>query len=175
MSYQTIGEVYEANDKIRAELIKTVENLSDEQANALTEDGKWTIAKIVEHLSAVENSMMRISAKLLSKAQADGKQADGAFRFSEGFLQKSAHSHEEKYTAPDFVQPQGVQTIAESLAKLEENRLKLNELRPLFESVDCAGYTFPHPSFGDMTAHDWLALIGGHEARHIRQIKKILS
>jgi hypothetical protein len=56
---------------------------------------------------------------------------------------------------------------------MEESRNRLNELRPLFESVECSDQKFPHPAFGELTAHEWLALVGGHEARHIAQIKRI--
>jgi hypothetical protein len=56
---------------------------------------------------------------------------------------------------------------------MDENRTRLAELRPLFDSVDCSGHTFPHPAFGDLTAHDWLALLGGHETRHIAQIGRV--
>jgi hypothetical protein len=58
---------------------------------------------------------------------------------------------------------------------MEENRRKLEELRPLFESANCADdYKFPHPYMGELTATEWLALIGGHEARHLHQIKKLM-
>ncbi len=66
-------------------------------------------------------------------------------------------------------------TIAESLAKLDENRRQLEELRPIFESVECSDFKFPHPAFGDISAHEWLALIGGHEIRHIEQINNLLG
>jgi hypothetical protein len=69
------------------------------------------------------------------------------------------------------VRPTGNQTIKESLQKMDEAREELEKLRPLFESVECSDYKFPHPFMGDLTAHEWLALIGGHEARHLKQIK----
>ena len=58
---------------------------------------------------------------------------------------------------------------------MDETRQKLEELRPLFESIECSDVKFPHPAFGDMSAHEWLALLGGHETRHIRQIEGILE
>lgn len=174
MNYKTIADVYEANDKIREQLKEIVGNLTDEQANALPEGGQWSIAQIVEHLSLVEDGMTRISARLLSKAKEDGKAADGNVKISAEFLQRIAGANERRFNAPEIVHPTGNQTIAESLVKMEENRRKLNELRPLFESVECSDYKFPHPAFGELTAHEWLALLGGHEARHTAQIKRIL-
>lgn len=118
---------------------------------------------------------MRISAKLLNEAKAKGASASGEAKISGEFLQKVAEGQTLKFEAPDRVRPSGMQTIAESFVKLDETRAKLEELRPMFESVECSDFKFPHPFFGDLTAHDWLALIGGHELRHIKQIKEILK
>lgn len=175
MNYQTIADVYAANDKIREQLKETVGNLTDEQANAVPEDGKWTLAHLVEHISIVEDGMTRICAKLLNEAKEAGKTADGTVKMSGDFLQKAAGAREQKLEAPDRVHPTGNQTIAESLAKMEESRNRLNELRPLFETVECSDRKFPHPAFGELTAHEWLALVGGHELRHTAQIKRILK
>lgn len=175
MNYQTIADVYAANDKIRERLKETVENLTDEQLNYLPEGEKWTVAQIVEHLSLVEDGMTRISAKLLNEAKENGKPSDGTVKISEDFLQKIGGARQQKFEAPERAHPKLGQTIAESLAKMEETRKRLNELRPLFETVECSDYKFPHPAFGELTAHEWLALLGGHEMRHIEQIKRILK
>lgn len=175
MNYQNISEIYDANDKIRARLKETVSDLTDEQANFLPEGEKWSVANLVEHVAIVENGITRICAKLLTEAQAKGAAAGGEAKISEDFLQKLSWGRTQKFEAPERVHPGGKMTIAESLAKLDENRQKLEDLRPLFESVECSDFKFPHPAFGDMSAHEWFALIGGHEFRHIEQIKKLLS
>jgi len=72
------------------------------------------------------------------------------------------------------VRPTGTKTIAESLEVMAGNRIKLEEMRPLFETVNSAA-TFPHPYLGELTAAEWLCLIGGHSARHMRQITRILE
>ncbi len=177
MNNQTIADVYAANDKIREKLKQTIENVSDEAANFLSEDEKWSIAHLVEHISLVEEGMSKISAKLLMQARAEGQKADGQANLSENFITKAAEakSRNAKFEAPEPMRPTGSQTIAESLARMEENRHRLEELRPLFESFECSNFTFPHPSFGAMTAHDWLTLIGGHEARHLKQLEKLIE
>ncbi len=175
MKYQTIEEVYAANDKIRAGLLEMLGDVSDEQANALPDGEKWTIAQIVEHIAIVQNGMTRISAKLLNEAKADGKTSDGKVLISDDFSQKAAGAREQKFEAPDRVLPTGNQTIAESIEKLKESEKGLKDLQPMFETVECSDHKFPHPAFGDLTAHEWLALVGGHEFRHLQQIKKRLG
>ena len=54
---------------------------------------------------------------------------------------------------------------------MENSRERLNELRPLFEEFDGDTAKFPHPYFGDLSAVEWLVLLGGHEERHLKQIQ----
>lgn len=175
MNNQTIADIYAANDNIHARLKETITKLNDEQLAFLPDGEKWTIAHIVEHIAIVKDGMSRISAKLLAQAQSAGKQSDGKAILTENFAKKAAEARELKFEAPDRVQPTGKLTVNECLAKMEESRLALEKLRPLFETVECSDYKFPHPFMGELSAHEWLALVGGHEARHLTQIEKILA
>ncbi len=170
-----IKEIYENNDKIREKTKQLVAELTDEQTAFLPENEKWTIAHIIEHIAIVQDGMAKISAKLLTQAQAAGKSADGAARLSENFVQKAAEAKTLKFQAPDRVHPTGNQTIEDSLKKMDETRVELEKLRPLFESVECSDFKFSHPFMGELTAHEWLTLVGGHEARHLRQIENMLE
>ncbi len=175
MSQQTIKDIYAANEKIREKTKQIVADLSAEQIAFLPDGEKWTIAHIVEHVAIVQDGMSKISAKLLKEAQSAGKTSDGAALLSKNFRQKAVEARELKFEAPDRVRPTGNQSIAESLKKMDETQRALEELQPLFESVECSDFKFPHPFMGDLTAHEWLALVGGHEARHLSQIKNILK
>jgi uncharacterized damage-inducible protein DinB len=175
MSNQTIADIYTTNDNIHARLEETITKLNDEQLAFLPDGEKWTIPHIVEHIAIVKDGMSRISAKLLTQAQSAGKQADGKAILTENFAKKAAEARELKLEAPDRVRPTGKLTISESMAKIEESRQMLEKLRPLFETVECSDFKFPHPFMGELSAHEWLALVGGHEARHLAQIEKILS
>jgi hypothetical protein len=118
---------------------------------------------------------MRICAKLLKKAQDAGKSTDGNVVISDDFLQKGSEIATMKLEAPEFVHPNAGHSIPESLAKLDETAEQLEQMRELFESVDGTELKFPHPFFGDISAHEWLALKGGHEMRHIKQIERVLA
>lgn len=175
MNYQTIEGIYEANDNIRGNLKQILSNIPDDLATRLPDGEKWTIANVVEHLALVENGMMRISVKLLNAANEKGEKSDGKANISDEFLQKIAGARDIKVEAPDTVAPNGNLSIADSLSKMEESRKSMNDLRPMFETVGCDGFTFPHPAFGQMNANEWLVLLGGHEARHTAQIVRFLD
>ncbi len=175
MSNQTIADIYAANDKIREQFKQTIENLPDEKVNLVPDGEKWSITHLAEHIAMVEEGMAKISAKLLTKAQAAGVQGDGTAKLTENFTTKAAAARDVKLEAPEQLVPTGSRTIEESLAKMEETRGRLEELRPLFESVECSEFTFSHPFLGELTAHEWLTLIGGHGARHLRQLENLMS
>lgn len=175
MNYQSIAEVYAANDQIREKLMSVIENLSPEDAELRADAEGWTIREIVEHISIVENGMARISAKLLSQSEAEIADGGGAAKIGANFLERAGKMRDRKFKAPERVVPSGSQSIAESLAKMAENRRLLQELRPRFEKIETGDFTFPHPFMGELNAHEWLALVGGHELRHLAQIKNILQ
>lgn len=174
MEYQSITEIYDSNQKIRGKLVATIGPLTEEQANALPEGEKWTIAEIAEHVAMVTGGIQQICSKLLSKAEAAGHLSDGAIdmsRLAAGFVQAT----ETKLQAPERVHPTGEKSIADSLKALDAAGAAMRELQPMFEKYDGNIAKFPHPYFGDLSALEWLALAGGHEARHTRQIRNLLA
>ncbi|MEK7724426.1 MAG: DinB family protein [Acidobacteriota bacterium] len=178
MNYQTIGEIYEANAKIRQKLKAKIENLSEEQTNLRLNDSGWTIGEIIEHIAIVEFGMATICSRLLQKSVEENIPNDGTANISAEFLEKAAliaNRRERKAQAPERVLPSGNLSIADSLAKMEETSKILEQIRTGLETVNTQKYKFPHPFFGDMSATEWLALVGGHEFRHIDQIEEILS
>jgi len=172
--FESIGEIYEMNDAVRDRLIALVGDLSEEESAMRTEKGDWTVAGIVEHLAMAEEGMAKVANHLLKKAEQEGSLADGTAGVSETLKERLGAWRDSKGEAPDMVRPTNERPIAESLSALKENRRHLAALREKFESVDGRTLTFPHPIFGPMTAQDWLALIGNHEARHVEQIEKIV-
>ena len=175
MKYETIGEIYATNERVRARLHELASSLTPEQLSKLPAGEKWTVAQIIEHISIVDESTMKICAKLLKKAQEAGQTSDGRAVISDNFSQKGSEIAGIKLEAPTFVRPTTGNTVSESLAKLDENAARLGQLRGLFESVDGTEFKFPHPFFGEISAQEWLVLKGGHEMRHIKQIERVLA
>src|SRR6476620_6600935 len=167
MNNQNVEEVYAENARVRERLKESVANLNDAAAALTPDDGKWCVAEIVEHVSLVDEKMAVICSKLLEKAKAAGVPGDGKVVISEDFAQKIAELGSMKLEAPEIVRPAGA-SIAESLSKMDENQKIFDRLLPLFASLDGSSHKFAHPYFGELSAQEWLALRGGHEARHVR-------
>jgi hypothetical protein len=174
MIYQNLGEIYADIDRARAELKAFLSTLTDAQLKARQDDG-WTVGEIIEHLVTVENGGLRIAQKLLRDADSETVRWDGTFSEPLSFTEKADSIKERKLEAPQRVHPTGAQSLAESLKKMDENRRALTELRPQLEAANISAQKFPHPFFGDLSAYEWLAVIGLHERRHLAQIERILA
>ncbi|MGI8468886.1 MAG: DinB family protein [Pyrinomonadaceae bacterium] len=175
MTYNSVGEIFEAIDKTEEKLRRKVSNLTDEQANSRVGGEGWSVAEIVEHIGIVANGVVQITGKLLAQAESEGVKSDGNFNPPLSFAEQSETVRDKKLAAPERVRPQSKQTIAESLLKLDEAQKSLTTLRPRVEAVDASRAKFPHPFFGDLNLYQWLVVAGLHKLRHLRQIETILA
>lgn len=179
MIYNSVSEIFQAVDETREKLKNRISTLTEEQKNSRADETGWSVAEIVEHLATVENGVVRITAKLLAQAEAEGAsggvKSDGTLNPPVSFVKQAKSAANRKLVAPERVRPQGGQSISESLAKLDENRRDLKQLRERIEAVDSSNTAFPHPFFGNLNLYQWLAMLGMHEARHLQQIEAILE
>ena len=178
MVYQSVGEIFAAIDDTRARLEENVAGLSEAEQRFRTAPAAWSTAEIMEHLSIIEHQLVRLTETLLKKAEAAGQaSADGETKAFAPFSldEMIERSRREKYQAPEAARPSGDVPLAESLARLRRSRAALRELRPRLERADLTGIRYPHPAFGPLDAYAWLAFIGLHEERHLRQIQALKS
>jgi hypothetical protein len=168
MTYDSVDDVFVANEAVRRRLVTRVEGLDEARANA--SEGGWTVAQIVEHLSIAEPRITDAIERMLAPAEGDGREREPFVPFS---LDEYAEQARGKIEAPDFLRPTGL-PLAEGLIRLKESRAALEALRPRFESADYSR-VLKHPAFGMLNAAQWLAFLGMHEQRHLRQIERILG
>ena len=175
MQYNSIADIYTANEKIRERLTSLLATITDEEAAALPDGEKWSIVQIVEHLSMVGIGTSRICSRLLEGARASGKTADGTFTLRENLGERAIEIAGVKLEAPERVQPTGNVSLGESIQHLSAASHSLDAVRDDLERLDVSGHTFPHPAFGDLNAAEWLVMAGLHEQRHTDQIAKLLG
>lgn len=175
MRYETIADIYSANQKMRERLFSTLTDISAEIAIATPDDEKWTIQQIAEHVSMVDFGISRICAKLLSSAKAENIPSDGSFSMSDNYIEGAAKLAVLKVEAPERVQPTGGVSIAEAIARIKASTETLDSFRSDFEQFDTSDHKFPHPYLGNLTAGEWLVLAGVHMHRHNEQIKILLD
>ncbi|HEY9404963.1 MAG TPA: DinB family protein [Pyrinomonadaceae bacterium] len=194
MIYQSIADIYAANDTVRRQLAERVENLSEAQQTFRPSEGAWSIAEIVDHLSIIERNMVQLIGVLLKKSEgavaaikagegdggdkgsSDMQNAAGAPPFRPFSLDTFVDQiRDVKLTAPERVRPGGNVMLADALAALRRTRADIEAMRPRLETADLGAATYPHPAFGELNTAQWLAFIGEHEARHLRQIENLMA
>lgn len=175
MEFHSIEQIFSTIDKTRAKLVNTVASLPDEDARFQPAPEKWSAALLIEHLAKTEEGLVGIITKLLEKAEAQNVPSNGTITPPVSFAEIGQKAAGLKLEAPDAIKPGGLETLPQSLARLNKSRAALQALRPRLEAVDLSNVRFPHPVFGAMNLYYWLAFIGLHEARHLGQISDILA
>ena len=173
MSFRTVSEALEIVGKRHADLRHEVEGLKADQLNFRPHQDSWTIAEIVEHVSIVQEGMSKVTSKLVKDAQAAGAMAAGDGVIADVKTDFITDRKVRPLMAPELVRPSGGVAVGDSLTKLENDFVRLQDMRPRIEAVDLSNVTFPHPAFGPLSGYQWLALLSAHEARHLEQIREI--
>ena len=175
MKYESIADIFSANTKIREGLEIVLGGISPDEAAIRPDDGGWNINELVEHIAIVEGRAGEVCMRLLDKAREDNLPSDGSFTMSDHLVEAQQNAANTKIQAPERIQPTGEVTMTEAFAKLVELRKPLDAAQPDMERLDLSRHTFPHPVFGEMTAAEWLLVLGGHEMRHTLQIQRVLE
>ena len=179
MLYSSVADIYRANDEVRARLVARVEPLDDGAQNFRAEEGCWTVAEIVEHLSVIAHRLTQLATMMVGKvesvAAAAGGAATGAHFKPFSLDEQAERARGQKFVAPEEVRPRGGVRVADSLARLKQSRAALEALRERIERADLSAATYPHPAFGPLNLYQWLAFIGLHEERHLNQIERLLD
>lgn len=175
MKFETIADIFAANRSIRKRLAGVLATIKPDEATLRPDDQTWSIQEIVEHLTMVEFGTARICTKLLGESKKGGKPSNGRVELSTVFAERSARVATQRLEAPDRVHPTGNVPISESFERMEANQKLFDDMLPDLERYDLSNQRFPHPYFGEITAAEWLVLLGGHELRHTKQIEKLLE
>jgi hypothetical protein len=177
MVYKSVAEIFAAIDEMHQRLLSRVSELSAAECGFRLNDGAWSIAEILEHLSIIETQVCALTKKMLERIEASGGVSAQPDLESNpvSMAQYAEHATGKKFQAPKSVRPTGTVPVAESLAAMQRARAGLRALQTHFEAIDLSSATFQHPFFGPLNLYEWLAFIPMHEANHLRQIKAIIN
>jgi hypothetical protein len=179
MIYNSVTEIFDVIDGTRSRIYERVENLSEEQERSRASAEAWSVCEIVEHLSIIEAQLSKMMEMMLAKAEVESSKdgAEAQQQPMEPFTldQYIERSMGQKYQAPEFVRPGGGLPLSKALERLRESRAGLRRLQPRMEATNLSQALYPHPAFGPLNLYQWLAFIGLHEARHLRQIESLIS
>ena len=174
MDFNSVSEIYEHIDGVRGQLLRAVEDLSDDEQSFRPAPDRWSAAQLCEHLSIVEGSVVGLLGKLLAKAEESGAtRAEGAAFEPVSVKEFVERSRSVKFEAPERLRPADSTPLADSLRRLRDSRAALHGLRPAIERADGNALRFPHPAWGPLNLYQGLLDVGAHESRHLAQIEAL--
>src|SRR5690349_23426898 len=103
MTYNSVDDVFAANDAVRRRLVARVEGLDEGHANA--SEGGWTVAQIIEHLSIAEPRITDAIIGILAPTESEGGERKPFAHFS---LDEYVEQARGRIEAPEFLRPSGL-------------------------------------------------------------------
>ncbi len=171
-----LSELLAYMDQSRSALRATAGGINPSFATVRPRSGDWSAAEVVAHLAMVEDGVGRLITKGVRKAREDGIGPD---RSDESILSSLDKYHlvdnPARLKAPSTITPDGVQSVEQSLAALDQSRAKLREALIGAADVDLSSIKRPHPVLGDIDLYQWALFVAQHEERHRRQIERTIN
>jgi hypothetical protein len=167
-------ELTDAISRSRQSLLRHVEGLSDAQLSYKPEDGEWSLNDILHHLALTDEANGKLTSRALKHAQERNVPSDPTPDESVlHCLDAAVGSLNTRAQAPDFVRPQSHLSAPESLARLAASRERMLQSIEKLCVYDLTQLKYPHPVLGELDMYQWILIAGGHEGRHVAQIKRI--
>jgi hypothetical protein len=173
MTFRSLEEIYSDKERVLGTIEETIRPLSDAQLAFRPAPDAWSVAEIVEHLAIVEPSMLRVVTSLADKATPLNGSPQAAIEVTLDDGIRTVATGKVK-TRPEAV-PTGGVPAGQSLKSLRAIQTGLQGLRARLAGVDVSSVKFTHRALGDMTLGQWCAFVGAHEARHLVQIRTVIS
>lgn len=167
MSPETKTEIVQTLENGRKEFLATLDGLSEAEAQAHPQAGRWSVLECVEHVAVVEERFVG----RIEKAPREG--APEINKQHEADLGARVKDRTNRAEAPEFVRPAGrFHTLAEAVDAFQAMRARTirfaeehaAELYSLAES---------HPRFGPLNGTEFLIMMNAHVLRHAAQIREL--
>ncbi|WP_438312026.1 DinB family protein [Sporosarcina sp. FA9] len=155
------------NNKIRKELFRTIDGITDEEFNEIPQNGGWSPKQIFEHLARMEVVIATNIAKEL-------KNPDSPKALKKPIIISTNRII--KVDAPGYTLPTDeYRTKMDMKKELYDSRIFLLDIYESGSDELFRNKSFKHPIFGNIPLVQWFPFVGLHEKRHLKQLKKTLK
>ena len=167
MTPEAQTEIAHLLEESRRDLHAAVEGVTESQAAAKPESGRWSILECVEHVASAEQGFL---ARLAGAKRLDEPRVDHA---KEAKFAARSVSRANPVQAPEAARPTGrFATLASALEHFDAARsqavAKTAELGPALYALEVE-----HPLLGMLNGTELMILLAGHARRHAAQIREI--
>lgn len=168
-----LAELHEYLSTTRADLVAAVVDLSPAHANQRPNPDAWSVAEILDHLRRVERGTIVLLQRLIAQAKA---QEAGPEDLTESVMSSLDKFHvveaPQPVKAPERVAPTPNVPVRDSLLQMEQSREQIFALMKEADGLALNRVTFDHPFMGPLDGYQWILILGQHEARHTRQVRR---
>lgn len=155
-------------------LCAAVESVPRERWDVKPTPERWSVVEIIEHLSIVERRIGKAFTIRLAEAKSKGVGPEQDQRPILPTLDMDrVLDRTRKMIAPDMVIPSGKVDADASWAALEQAHAALCAVISANDGLALGEVVYPHPLLGPMSVYQWIAFVGGHEARHAAQVLEL--
>lgn len=158
-------------DKQHDRLRQAVESIPRSRREVKPSPERWSVAEVLEHLSIVETRIEKVFTAKLAEARARGI---GLERDTTPVVptidMDRVLDRTRQIVAAEAARPTGRFDAEGAWAALERARESLCTAVRDSDGLALGEVIHPHPVLGPINLYQWVAFVGGHEARHAAQV-----
>lgn len=140
--------------------------------------GQWSVANVLSHLARTEGqvaALLQRRANVVPAVERAALPADGEVSIVASFDGAVVLDRRERVQAPEFAQPDLVQSPDAALRGLKRARARLEQVVFMADGKDLRPVRQAHFLFGELDFYQWVAFVGFHERRHTAQLREIAA
>ena len=164
-------QIVECLAQSRERLVLAVDGLTAEQRNFRPAENRWSIAECVEHLTVVENSVLKTIHQVLQTDPQPERQVEAQGK--DQIILERVPARERRVMGPQEAQPQGRWPDFDELLREFEAARERSVRFSAVTQADLRSHFFPHPFLGPLDCYQWLLFLGAHCERHVRQMEEV--
>ena len=171
-----VAEAIDYIESKRSDLLASFAGVSRERLKLRPKPNEWSAAEVIDHLRIVESGIARLFAKRIGQARDAGLRAEDSSQSILGSLDHMGETLDHgKIEAPVAVTPPLEVDVDAAIAGLTVTRKTLLDALASGDGLALGDIKHTHPLLGELDLYQWLLFVGRHEARHTRQIRRVLT
>ena len=156
-------------------LRNAVESIPRQQRDTKPKPDRWSVADVIEHLSIVETRIARVFDAKLAEARTAGaiREEHDSSPVVGTIDMDRVLDRSRRITAAEAALPSGKLDADAAWSALERARTGLSDSVLAADGRALGEVVQRHPVLGPINLYQWIAFVGGHEARHAAQVMEL--
>lgn len=168
---QPIEKLWSDLQRVRAEVLREVEGLSQRQADWRPAADAWSVGEVLDHLTVAEVATGKLTTKLTREIAAGSAAAVFPHDVTEfGPLPGGPIG---PANAPEVVWPAHGKPIGELITTMKATRERSRQSMDRLAGCDPRALRFKHFRLGELDLAQWWRLQAEHDGQHLGQLREI--